>query len=211
LTALSLASAPEARPKKSKMLIMRICRSLLTLSLLFAAALAVATYASAQPPASTPSTPSGEPQWKPDATAPPPRSDESSSKDTKVDLSPPMGDEASHPNSGIADDVLELRSWNPLKAMKNIEVGDYYLKQKNYAAAESRYREALSWKANDAEATFKLATTLEKTKQQEEARTQYESYLKVLPKGPYAEECKKALAHLPKPAKPIAAKTTAEN
>jgi len=182
---------------------MRTLRALLILSLLAFTVLA-AIQAVCQPPKQD-----TEPVWKPDATAPPPRSDESSSKDTKVDLSPPMGDEASHPNGGIADDVLELRPWNPMKAMKNIEVGDYYFKQKNYSAAESRYREALEWKPNDAEATFKLATTLEKEKQAGEARGLYEGYLKILPRGPYAEECKKALTRLPKAEKPAVTKTSA--
>lgn len=130
--------------------------------------------------------------------AAPPRSDESSSKDSIVDLSPPMGDAKSHPNGGIADEVMELRPWNPMKAMKNCEIGDYYMKQKNYRAAESRYREALEWKPNDAEATFKLATVLEKTGQSDEARSTYESYIKILPNGPHAEESKKALTRLPK-------------
>jgi tetratricopeptide (TPR) repeat protein len=134
----------------------------------------------------------------------PPRSDESSSNDTKIDLSPPMGDVSSHPHGGVADDVMELRPWNPMKAMKNCEVGDYYFKQKNYRAAESRYREALEWKPNDAEATFKLATVLEKLGNPAEARSNYESYLKILPEGLHAEESKKALTRLPKVEKPPA-------
>ncbi len=142
---------------------------------------------------------------KPNSNPPPPRSEdqgESSSKDTMIDLSPPKGDATSHPNGGIADDVLELHPYNPMKAMKDVEVGDYYLKQKNYFAAISRYREALDYKPNDAVATFKLAQALERSGDKDGARDNYEAYLKILPSGPDAPEAKKALQRLPAAAEP---------
>ena len=77
-----------------------------------------------------------------------------------------------------------------------MEVGDYYMKRKNYRAAESRYREALEYKPNDAIATFRLAVVLEKTGELEEARQSYQEYLKILPQGPFAAEAKKALERL---------------
>ena len=46
--------------------------------------------------------------------------------------------------------ITELHSWDPHKAAKNVEVGDFYFKRKNYRAAEDRYREALRYKDNDA-------------------------------------------------------------
>ncbi len=139
---------------------------------------------------------------KPGISPPPPRSDvESSSKDTKVDLTPPPNDQQTHPDSGVADDILEFHSYNPHRAMKNIEVGDYYFKRKNYSAAVSRYREALLWKPGDAEATFRLARALEKTRDFDEARENYQQYLKLLPKGPEAPEAEKALARLSIPEK----------
>ncbi len=142
-------------------------------------------------------------QQRDTSNQPPPRSDrspgESSSKDNPVDLSPPMGDAKSHPNSGIADDVLEMHPYDPHKSEKNVEIGDYYFKLKNYKAAESRYREALEFKPNDAIATFKLATTLDK-EGSPEAQKYYESYLEILPHGPSADECKSALERLKNPA-----------
>ncbi len=134
---------------------------------------------------------------KPGVSPPPPRSDvDSSSKDTKVDLAPPPNDQQTHPDSGVADDILEFHPYNPHRAMKNIEVGDYYFKRKNYSAAVSRYREALVWKPNDAEAIFHLARALEKTGDFQEAREDYQQYLKLLPKGPEAAEAEKALQRL---------------
>jgi tetratricopeptide (TPR) repeat protein len=134
----------------------------------------------------------------------PPRSDdrtpgESSSKDTRIDLSPPAGDAKMHPNSGVADDVLEMHPYDPHKAEKNIEVGDYYYKMKNYRAAESRYQEALEYKPNDAEATYKLGVSQEIQGKTEEALDAYQGYLKILPDGPHAEEAKTAIERIKNP------------
>ena len=149
----------------------------------------------------------------------PPRSDsvnagalddgESSSKDTQIDLSPPPGDAQQHPQSADAvtdarfeasGDVAEFHPWDPHKAAKDVEVGDFYFKHKNYIAAESRYREALLYKDNDAIATYRLAACLEKMQRPDEAREEYESYLKILPYGPLAEDAKKAIERLKEPA-----------
>jgi tetratricopeptide (TPR) repeat protein len=129
----------------------------------------------------------------PPNSAPPRSDDESSSNQTRLDISPPKGDSQGHP-----EDVMELHEWNPLRAMKDVEVGDYYYKRENYKAALSRYREALQFKPRDAVATFKLAQTLEKTKELEEARARYEEYLAILKDGPSAVEAKKALERLKK-------------
>jgi tetratricopeptide (TPR) repeat protein len=151
----------------------------------------------------------------PDLT--PPRSDrvsasdlgnsvgESSSKATEVDLSPPTDDAKTHPGSAAAvvdaeteaeGGVSEFRVWDPHKAAKDIEVGDFYLRRKNYRAAEDRYREALQYKDNDAEATIRLAVCLEKLGLPGDALAEYESYLRILPHGPKAEEAHKAITRL---------------
>jgi Flp pilus assembly protein TadD len=91
----------------------------------------------------------------------------------------------------------QMHPWDPHKAAKDIEVGDYYLKvRKNYRAAEDRYREALYYKENDAVATYGLAVSLEKLNRTEEARQEYETYLKILPEGSEAKNARKALARL---------------
>lgn len=102
-------------------------------------------------------------------------------------------------SSGGAD-VGEFHPWDPHRAAKDVEVGDFYFKRKNYRGAEDRYREALFYKDNDAVATFRLAVCLEKMDRPEEARNEFESYLKILPHGPQAEEAKKAIERLKGPA-----------
>ena len=131
---------------------------------------------------------------------------ESSSKDTQVDLSPPADDAKQHPHSSSAiaaaeaeaSGVAEFHPWDPHKAAKDVEVGDFYFKRKNYRAAEDRYREALLYKDNDALATFRLGECLEKLGQPGAARDNYESYLKILPHGPFAEEARKSVERLKK-------------
>jgi tetratricopeptide (TPR) repeat protein len=132
---------------------------------------------------------------------------ESSSKDTQIDLSAPADDDKKHPlssdvlmDAGSGSSVGEFHPWDPHKAAKSVEVGDFYFKRKNYHAAEERYREALSYKDNDAIATFRLAVCLEKLERPGEARAEYESYLKILPHGPQAEEARKAIGRLKTPA-----------
>ena len=130
--------------------------------------------------------------------------EESSSKDTRVDLTPPKDDEKNHPMSGAAvsdandaaSDVQELHPWDPHKAAKDVEVGDFYFKKKNYRAAIERYKEALVYKPNDAIANFRLGECLEKTGNQEEAVTHYKEYLKILPHGSLSQDAQKALERL---------------
>ena len=143
----------------------------------------------------------------------PPRSDtdyprsseESSSRDKRVDVSAPTGDAKNHPYSSTggdtddnSGDVQEFHPWNPHKAAKDVEVGDFYFRRKNYQAAEDRYREALLYKPNDVFAMYGLARSLEKLGEFDEARANYEGYLKILPEGPLAPEVHKGLERLDK-------------
>lgn len=125
---------------------------------------------------------------------------DSSSRDSIIDLSAPRNDAKNHPNSAsVTDDYdqnQEFHVWDPHKADKDIEIGDFYFKRWNYAGAESRYREALHYQSNNALATFRLAQTLEKLGKNDEALQYYAGYLKILPHGPDAGESTKAIARL---------------
>jgi tetratricopeptide (TPR) repeat protein len=137
----------------------------------------------------------GEQQPKVPNSQPLPRSsnpEESSSKDSQVPLTPPAGEDS---------DVLELHPYNPHKADKDVEVGDFYFKRNNYRAAESRYAEALDYMPNHAAATYKLAEAQAKLGKTAQARANYEKYLKILPSGEFAGSAKAALARLDAQAK----------
>jgi tetratricopeptide (TPR) repeat protein len=147
----------------------------------------------------------GQPQAQQDKSETNARAaEESSSKDTRVDLSPPKDDAKNHPMSGSAvsdaqdasSDVQEFQAWDPHKAAKDVEVGDFYFKKKNYRAALGRYKEALVYKPNDAVANFRLAECQEKMGNPSEALTHYQEYLKILPHGPLSADAQKALERL---------------
>lgn len=190
------------------------------LSLLFGLCSIVWAQQNGAPPSSPPSSSekpdSAKQPGKPDLA--PPRSDrvnvndlgsdlgQSSSKDDQTDLDAPADDAKTHPQSSAAvaeatagvssSGVTEFHTWDPHKAAKSVEVGDFYFRRKNYRAAEGRYRDALVYKDNDAIATIKLAVCLEKLGILDDARAEYESYLKILPHGPEAAEAQKALEKL---------------
>jgi len=135
---------------------------------------------------------------------------ESSSRDTKVDTRPPKDDAKNHPDSkgavaglvveekGGASEIGEFKPWDPMKALKDVEVGDFYFRRKNYRAALDRYKDALYWKDNDAVASFRLAVCQEKLGDKTEAQKYYEQYLKILPEGPFAKEAHASLDRLAK-------------
>src|SRR5690348_16626146 len=139
-----------------------------------------------------------------DATDYPRSSEESSSRSNRVDISPPKDDAKTHPYSSShgeddeegARDVQEFHPWDPHKAAKDVEVGDFYFKRKNYRAAEDRYQEALLYKPNDAIANFRLAECQERMGNKTEAVNHYQEYLKILPEGPLSNDAHKALERL---------------
>jgi len=82
--------------------------------------------------------------------------------------------------------------------VKDMEIGTYYFRNKNYRGAEMRFRHALDYKPGQPEATFRLAESLDKLGKNDEAKQSYETYLRIQPDGPYAERARIALQHLSK-------------
>jgi len=120
---------------------------------------------------------------------------ESSSKDSQIDFDhvprapePPPPDKAKDDNTFLP--------YDPHRADKDVEVGNYYLRLKNYRAALERFNDALRYKPKDAEATFGLATTQEKLELLDKAYQSYQEYLKILASGPHAKECEAAIKRI---------------
>ncbi len=167
--------------------------------IVLAAVILSSALAAAQSPQPFPDEDSGPNQL-------PPRSDqaprESSSRDTRIDVTPPKNDNKAHPDSSIDDepiqpgDTSELHPFNPLRALRDDDVGEYYFKLKNYRAALARYQDALAWKERDAIATFGIAKSYEKLEDPEQAAKYYQEYLKILPNGPLSKDAHKALQKL---------------
>jgi tetratricopeptide (TPR) repeat protein len=159
-------------------------------------------------PGSGSGTAAGQKPGQPDRPENADDANESSSYETRTDINPPTEDAKNHPNSKSAVEELDLtpptdttgvqefHPWNPLKASKDVEVGDFYFRRKNYKAALERYKEALYYKENDAVATFRLAVCQEKLGDKSAARENFERYLKILPQGPSAKEARASLEKL---------------
>lgn len=128
-------------------------------------------------------------QPKDDAKPEPPH--DSSSKDSQINLEGPPRSRGSG-----SSDVHELYPYDPHKAAKDIEVGEFYLKRKDYHVAMDRFNEALQYKPNDALATFRLAQTQEKLGLNTQAAQNYSSYIKIFPEGPYIKEANEALKRI---------------
>lgn len=118
---------------------------------------------------------------------------ESSSRDSQIDLN--AKPEEKEPASAKEDESV-LQPWDPHKAAKDVEVGEYYLKLKNYRAALERFNHALTYKPGDAEATYDLAFTQEKLDLLSLADQNYRKYLQILPNGPKAKEAEEALKRI---------------
>jgi Tfp pilus assembly protein PilF len=82
------------------------------------------------------------------------------------------------------------------QAAEDIDVGYYYLKDKNYRAAQSRLKEALTLQPGSPVALIGLAQAQQKLGDTDGARQSYQAYLKGTPEGPDTEKVKKALAQL---------------
>lgn len=84
------------------------------------------------------------------------------------------------------------------EAARNVDVGDFYFHDKNYRAAESRYREALQSKPDDPDVTFKLAAAVDKLGRSGEALDLYRAYLALAPAGASAQQASNAIQRLEK-------------
>ena len=152
--------------------------------------------------------PADQDEQLPAKSSEPPRSNpergpnDSSSKDAPTDLSRPQGDVREHPDE--PDDVSEMRTYDPHRADKAVEIGQFYYKtKKNYPAAISRFCEALAFKPNDAIATFWLAQSLERAGDLAAALETYKAYLRILPEGPFAADSRKSIERInAKPERP---------
>lgn len=94
-----------------------------------------------------------------------------------------------------------LRDWKytPPSAAKSVEIGNFYLRKKDYRGALSRFKEALRTDPGYAPAYLGLGKVYDKTGRKEEALEDYIKYLNGLPSdsaAAHAKGAKKAIAQL---------------
>jgi tetratricopeptide (TPR) repeat protein len=88
--------------------------------------------------------------------------------------------------------------FNPLRAKKEIEAGDFYRKQRHdFKGAAARYLEATRWNPTSAEAFLKLGEAEEQMDEPKIAREAYQRYLDLNPDSKHTVEIKKRLEKLP--------------
>jgi outer membrane protein assembly factor BamD (BamD/ComL family) len=104
-------------------------------------------------------------------------------------------------DTGVAEgkDNIEAKTAkepNPKLAEKNVNIGNYYLKQKNYAAAVQRFLEAIEYQADLIQAYDGLARAYEKKGEIIKAIDAFKGFLAKNPDSPKAPEFRTRLDKL---------------
>jgi predicted Zn-dependent protease len=87
-------------------------------------------------------------------------------------------------------------SFNPLQSVKDVSVGNQYLKKGKLRAAEMRYTSATKWNDGNAEAWLKLGEVAERLKDTDKAKTAYGKYLELASDAKNAADIRKKLEKL---------------
>jgi len=95
-------------------------------------------------------------------------------------------------------DANQPKEFNPLLAAKNLKVGDFYFKKKNYIAAIQRYAEAIEYQPNLTEAYEALGRAYEKNGDPAKAVNTYKDFIQKNPDSPKVAEFRVKLAKLEK-------------
>jgi tetratricopeptide (TPR) repeat protein len=85
-------------------------------------------------------------------------------------------------------------SFNPVQSKKEVTVGEFYFKKRDFKAAAGRFREATKWNDGNAEAWLRLGDSEDKLKDFKAAREAWEKFLQLAPDGKISPEVRKKLA-----------------
>jgi Tfp pilus assembly protein PilF len=89
-------------------------------------------------------------------------------------------------------------TYNPFLAEKDLEVGMYYLKTKNYDAAIERLKSALVHRPNYARPRWYLAEAHEKKGEYAEAIEYYREFVEIMKTGKEADKAREQITKLTK-------------
>lgn len=87
-------------------------------------------------------------------------------------------------------------SFNPLQSVKDVGVGNQYLKRGRLRAAEMRYTAATKWNDGNADAWLKLGEVAERLRDTAKAKAAYEKYLELAADAKNAKDIRKRVAKL---------------
>lgn len=100
------------------------------------------------------------------------------------------------PRKNAPAPASQTSSYNPYRAVHDVEVGKFYLRRGDYDGAIARFKEALLYKDNYAEPRMLLGEAYEKKNDPSTALRYYQEYLKILPESPHSKEVKERVARL---------------
>ena len=97
---------------------------------------------------------------------------------------------------GIFAQTKQDHAFDPFRAEKNLEIGEFYLKKGNYDAAIERFKESIRYKPKFARPHRLLAEAYEKKGDAAEAVKYYRMYLEILPAAQDAGKVRKRIEKL---------------
>lgn len=87
-------------------------------------------------------------------------------------------------------------TYNPFRAVHDVEVGKFYMKRGDVTGAIARFKEAMLYKDNYAEPLLLLGQCYEKKNDPATAVHYYKEYLKILPDSAESKKVRERIAHL---------------
>jgi tetratricopeptide (TPR) repeat protein len=95
-------------------------------------------------------------------------------------------------------DTNQPKEYDPLLSEKNLKIGDFYYKKKNYVAAIERYKDAIGYQPNHVEAYEALGRAYEKNGDPTKAAEVYRDFIQKNPDSPKIAEFRLKIAKLEK-------------
>jgi tetratricopeptide (TPR) repeat protein len=100
-----------------------------------------------------------------------------------------------------ASETPKVKEHNPALAEQSINIGNFYFKKKNYAAAIERYLEAIEYQSNSIRAFEALARAYEKNGETTKAIGAYKTFIEKNPDSPGSSGFRVQLEKLEKKSK----------
>lgn len=122
--------------------------------------------------------------------------EESSSKPEEPPPAPPPKSPTKKNKDSATQSAPDQPTWNPLRAEKDLEVGQYYMRRGDYDAAIDRFNDAIEAKPGYAVPFKFLGEAQEKKKLRKQAIKSYTRYLELFPSAEDGDKIRKKIDKL---------------
>jgi hypothetical protein len=145
-----------------------------------------------------PVTPPATSPAQPDATQPPVKPDEAKPQpsQSKGTAQRPANQDITAPPVELDQTKPTVYTYDPERAKKEVEVGNYYMKTSKWAQAAVRFEEATKWDPKFSEAYLRLAEAREKKGELSKAVESYRKYLAMDPNSKKKKDVLKSIDRL---------------